>query len=237
MKMWRPVGGQRTRLDVRFAETALDERRCPHGTSALEPSRRARPCDSRPSPPPCRATPQPSSPTTYRRGIWRRREESRRASGISGTALSASTSEITSCIACRLSKMIAISGYRRENSGATAAVMGMIVGMLRGGSISIATESCDRRVHTGAGAPRVVLAVTSGSYKPTCKPVVGPDQPIELRVSTTEGERVRLPFHEVHVLRACAERGAGVERDSARAVGATSRSFLSADSRSSAQMS
>ena len=36
---------------------------------------------------------------------------------------SASTSEITSCIACKLSKIIAISGYRRENSGAMAAVM------------------------------------------------------------------------------------------------------------------
>ena len=39
------------------------------------------------------------------------------------------------------------------------------------------------------------------------QPMVGPDQPVELRVSTTEGKRVRLPFHEVHVLRVCAQRG------------------------------
>ena len=54
-----------------------------------------------------------------------------------GTSGEARMSEITSCIMWRLSKMIATSGYRCENVGATAAVIGMMWGMVCGGFSSI----------------------------------------------------------------------------------------------------
>ena len=75
-------------------------------------------------------------------------------------------SETTSCIECRLSKMIAASGYRVAKVGETAAVIGMMRGIPFGGFSSI----CQNRA-TAATTPvcrsACVLPVSSGSYKPT----------------------------------------------------------------------
>jgi hypothetical protein len=69
---------------------------------------------------------------------------------------------MTSCIECRLSKMIAASGYRFVNSGAMAAVMGIWYGNVRGGSCSI----CQNRAtvpRTPACRSAAFFPTTSGS--------------------------------------------------------------------------
>ncbi len=83
-----------------------------------------------------------------------------------GTSGEARTSETTSCIMCRLSKMIAISGYRSAKVGATAAVIGIRYGMVSGAFSSI----CQKRAtvpRTSACRSSGVSPSISGSYSPT----------------------------------------------------------------------
>ncbi len=79
-----------------------------------------------------------------------------------GTDGLARMSDTTSCMPCRLSKMIAASGNRAAKTGATAAVIGIACGIERGGSSSI----CRKRA-TAASTPIRFASgdspVTSGS--------------------------------------------------------------------------
>ena len=113
-------------------------------------------------------TSQPATGITYdvsSRNSWPARTISARlrSRGTDGLARMSLT---TSCMECRLSKMIAASGNRFANSGAMAAVIGIWYGRVRVGSFNI----CQNRAtvaRTPAWRASLVVPTSNGSYSPT----------------------------------------------------------------------